>query len=262
MIDIHTHILYDIDDGSTDLETSVKHIANMSRSGVTDIFLTPHYIRYDFPTSKENIENRFQNLQKEISNKNIKIKLHKACEVYLDDNIWEDIEAQNLMINDTKYVLVETTMNGFQENLYEILFDLVRRGYRPIMAHPERYRDVYNELQVAEDLIFRNVYLQINAGSLLGLYGEKIKKTAWKLLQNGFAHFLASDNHCQNDDYVLPEAIEMLNSQFDSSYTELLTQTNPQKVLNDEPIEFFNNMNEPLQEKVSFFQKFLDFLRK
>jgi protein-tyrosine phosphatase len=96
MIDIHTHILYDIDDGSTSLENSMKHIANMSNAGVTDIFLTPHFIRFDFPTDKISIDERFQNLNKEISKQKINVTLHKACEIYLDDNIWQDIEAQDL----------------------------------------------------------------------------------------------------------------------------------------------------------------------
>ena len=259
MIDIHTHLLFDIDDGSKSLEISLDQIGIMERAGVTDIFLTPHYIRNSFPTNKQTIQERYVVLVDELKKNDINVNLHKAAEVYLEDDIHNDIEAENLTVNDTDYVLVETSMNGFPENLYDNLFHLVRKGYKPIMAHPERYLDVNTDIDYAENLLHRNVYLQVNAGSFLGTYGDRAEKAAWQLLENGWVHFIASDNHCLSQDFILPEALKLVSKKIGEEAVELFTVTNQQKVLNNESIEFFQFKQDNIdQKKIPFFQRFID----
>ncbi len=259
MIDIHTHILPDCDDGSPDVETSVKNLKMMQDAGVTDVVLTPHFLRNLYHNSADIIDNRFDLLQKAVLKENLNIDLHKAAEVYLDSKIIDDIEKENFFIGNTKYILVETGMTSFPDDLYEILYHLVRKGYRPIMAHPERYNNIIRNIGVAEDLMFRNVYLQLNAGSFIGNNGKQVQDTAWQMLENGFAHFLASDNHCQSDEYVLPKAIAEINNEFDESLTTLLTEINPKKMLNNEKIEFFymekQEISNPVQ--LNIFEKLM-----
>jgi len=109
---------------------------------------------------------------------------------------------------------------------------------------------------MAEDFMYRNVYLQVNAGSILGLYGSKIEKTVWQLIKSGFVHFLASDNHCRIDEYILPAAIEAIRDKIDDYTADLLTQVNPQKMLNNEKIEYFY-LKEQKVEKKGFFENIL-----
>ncbi|OQX71976.1 MAG: hypothetical protein B6D62_00555 [Candidatus Cloacimonas sp. 4484_275] len=238
MIDIHTHILPNCDDGSPDVNTSVEKIRSMVEEGVTDIVLTPHFMRKLYHNTADVIDERFDLLQKAVKENGIEITLHKGAEVYLDYNIVDDIKNEKFYINDTKYVLVETGMNGFPVNFLQILYDIVRNGFRPILAHPERYQDISENPYQVEDLIFRNVYMQINAGSLLGHYGSKIQETAWILLNNGFVHFVASDDHCQSEDYSLSKAFFEIKNNLDSSLAELLIRKNPQKLLNNEKIDY------------------------
>jgi protein-tyrosine phosphatase len=239
MIDIHTHILPACDDGADNLSTSITEIRKMINAGVTDIVLTPHFIRNVYNNHTDVIESKFNYLQNEVEKQKIPITLYKGAEVYLDENIFEDIESENFNINNSDYILVETNLSGFPKNLLEILYKLVKNNYKPILAHPERYPDIIQNPTLAEDLIYRNVYFQINAGSLIGLYGKRISKTAWKLLSRGHVHFLASDTHCNNDEYLLPLAYKIIKKNFGEDFAKLLCVINPDKLLKNKNIQLF-----------------------
>ena len=253
MIDIHTHILHNCDDGSDSLELSIEQITNMIDKGVTDIVLTPHYMNSYVQTDAKIIDKQFKELSKATAN--LEVILHKGGEIFLNPGVENKIDRE-LCIGDTSYILVETYMGEFTPDIYEVLFKLVRKGLRPILAHPERYNYIMNDPEMAEDFLHRNVYLQVNAGSILGLYGPKIAKTAWYLIDNGFAHFIASDNHCKIDEYILPAAIEAIRDNIDDYTADLLSQINPQKMLNNEKIKYFYLEKRPTEKK-GFFEKIL-----
>ena len=254
MIDIHTHILHKCDDGSTSLKLSIKQIKNMIDKGVTDIVLTPHYMNIYVQTDTMIIDKRFEELS--LAAAELKVNLHKGGEIFLNQGIDDKIIDSNLCIGNTSYVLVETNMGEFTPDIYGTLFNLVKKGLRPILAHPERYSYIMNNPEMAEEFMHRNIYLQVNAGSIMGIYGKKIEKTAWFLLDNGFAHFLASDNHCRTDEYILPLAIKAIRNRIDDYTAELLTQVNPQKMLNNEKIDYFY-LKEQKVEKKGFFERIL-----
>ena len=254
MIDIHTHILHNCDDGSTSLKLSINQIINMIDKGVTDIVLTPHYMNSYVQTDAIIIDKRFEELL--IATADMEINLHKGGEIFLNQGIDERTINRELCIGNTSYVLVETNMGEFTPDIFGTLFNLVRKGLKPILAHPERYNYIMNDPGMAEDFMHRNIHLQVNAGSLLGIYGQKIKKTAWILIENGFAHFVASDNHCRTDEYILPLAIKAIRNRIDNYTVELLTQINPQKMLNNEKIEYFY-LKEQKVEKKGFFERIL-----
>ena len=254
MIDIHTHILHECDDGSESLESSIKQITNMIEKGVTDIVLTPHYMNSYVQTDADIIERQYVELL--TATKDLNINLHKGGEVFLNAGIDDKTITKELCIDNTDYILVETNMGDLTYDIYETLFNIVKKGFRPILAHPERYNYIMNDPAMAEDFMHRNVYLQINAGSILGVYGSKIAKTAWYLINNGFAHFVASDNHCKTDEYILPMAIKLLREKIDANIANLLTQVNPQKILDNEKIEHFYQKKRKAEKK-GFFEKFL-----
>ena len=114
--------------------------------------------------------------------------------------------------------------------------------------------DIISHPDLAEELLYKNVYLQINAGSLFGNYGKSVQKTAWFLVENGFAHFLASDDHCHRPEYVLPEAWKMISRNIDDHTAKLLTEINPQKMIDNQSIEFFY-VTKIVEEKTGFFSK-------
>ena len=262
MIDIHTHILHGIDDGSKNIELSVDQIKIMADSGVTDIVFTPHYIRNSYHNTEEVILPKFKELSEAVKKEGIEISLYHAAEVYLEKNIINDIKKENFRINNTRYVLVETSLSAFPADLYTILYNLVKDGYKPILAHPERYSNIGMNFNLAEDMMYRNVYLQMNAGSILGNYGAQVRKTALKMLEHGYVHFLASDNHCKSDNYVLPQAVDFIKKNYDDYFAELLTEENPRKMLNNEDIDYFYLKTENIFEnKKGFFDRFLSLFR-
>jgi len=238
MIDIHTHILHGVDDGSPDLDISIEHLKLMQAVGITDVILTTHYLQPAFQNPVELITEKITELKEAVLKENININLHRGAEIYLEADIHKIIESEQLSLAGTKYVLVETNMTEFPTDLYQILYDLVKCGYKPILAHPERYMDVITNPSLVEDIIHKNVYMQINSSSLLGNYGNAIKKTAWRLLEKGHAHFLASDNHCRVPIYDHNIAVDLIRKNIDDYTAELLSKTNPAKIFTDENIDY------------------------
>jgi len=254
MIDLHTHILPGVDDGSPDIDTSLQHLRMMQEHGVTGVFLTSHFMRNMFDGDPETNRNKHFELKKAVEEENIDIELYTGFEIFLEPGIHQKIDDQQLSLNGTKYILIETNMSGFTVELPQILYDLVRTGWKPILAHPERYSDIINDPMIAEDFMHKNILMQINAGSLLGEYGRASQNTAWFLIEKGFAHFLASDNHCKKPVYNLNDALDEIRNNFDEHTANLLSVENPQKVLNNEPIEFFY-VKHIQEKKKGFFSR-------
>ncbi|HCX73755.1 MAG TPA: hypothetical protein DHM37_08560 [Candidatus Cloacimonas sp.] len=261
MIDIHTHILPGIDDGSPDMETSLAFLQKMATAGVAELVCTSHYIRNQFHNTLQIRQEKFLQLQQEAAKQQIPIKMHLAAEVYLEPEILNDIKKEQMNIADTKYVLVETDFTGFPINLKELLYQIVRSGYKPILAHPERYTDIKKKPEIAEEFMHRNVLLQVNAGSLLGNYGRVSAKAAWKLIELGYCHFIASDCHCRSGEYLLAEVADLLTKKFDNYTSKLLTEENPKKVINNENIDAFYLENIELG-KNNFWNRFKKTLSK
>ncbi len=238
MIDIHTHLLVGVDDGSTDLELSVTRLRSMKEVGVKGVVLTSHYMRGSFDNTAEILAPKFKTLLDAAREDKNDIDLYTGYEVYLAPDVANDIEEYNLTLNKGRYVLVETDLNAFPADLKENLFQIVRKGYKPILAHGERYVNILNHLSEADDLINRDVYIQVNAASLLGGYGRKVRETAWGLLENGWVHFIASDDHCRNPFYNLHIARERIIESIDEYTANLLTSVYPQRMINGEDIPY------------------------
>ncbi|MCF7794249.1 MAG: exopolysaccharide biosynthesis protein [Candidatus Cloacimonetes bacterium] len=254
MIDIHTHILHSIDDGSQDIETSITHLKLMQEYGVKAVFVTPHFMLQYYDFDQQLVLDKIAELQKAAEKENINIKIIPGREIYLDSSLFEKLKSGKMNMGNSNYILVETNMTNFPADLNQHLYDLVRSGLKPIMAHPERYTNIINDPDSAEDLLHKNVLLQINAGSLIGIYGKNVQKAAWFLVDNGLAHFVASDNHCKELDYTLPAAVEMLKQKIDEHTAELLTEINPRKIIDNEPITYFY-LEKVVTKKKGFFSK-------
>lgn len=256
MIDIHTHILPGVDDGSPDLETSLHQLRLMQAAGITEVFLTPHYLRPAYQNPLELITAKIAELKEAVSSEKIEIKLHRGAEIYLEADIIELIESEQLTLGGTEYVLVETNMTSFPTNFLQILYDLVRSGFKPILAHPERYLEIIIRPKLAEDIIHRNVYLQLNSGSLLGHFGSEIQKLAWKLVERGHAHFLASDNHCRFAEFNYHLAVDLIRKNLDDFTADLLSLHNPAKIFKAEQIDYFY-VDSITENKKSFLSRLL-----
>jgi protein-tyrosine phosphatase len=260
MIDIHTHILPAVDDGAKDTEISLRCLKTLQESGVTDVFLTPHYIPGEYDNTHEKIEEKCRLLRKSASQEGITVNLHSGVELYLTDAGQQDVDYSSYRLGSSDYILVETAMHGFPINLLDNLYQMVRKGYKPILAHPERYIDIIQNPSLAEDLIYRNVYLQANAGSFFGDFGKASTRAVWSMLQKGFIHFVASDYHCQTQNYPLTVFRDMMTTNYPGFPIDLLINQNPAKIIKNEEIEYLNRevlTSFPKTNAESFFQKIL-----
>ncbi|MBW6514513.1 MAG: capsular biosynthesis protein [Candidatus Syntrophosphaera sp.] len=238
MIDIHCHLLPQLDDGSRSAEDSLSQLRLMSEGGISHAFLTSHFMSGHYEYDRADYDARLQNLRDLARANGIDIKLHPGFEIYLHPKSLENIIKHNLVLGNSRYILVESDLNGLPEDFYANIFPLLRKGYRPILAHAERYVSIMQKTREAKNLIDLNVYMQVNAGSLVGAYGEKVRQTAWILVRNGWAHLLGSDDHARAPFGSYFRALELLREELDGETADLLSRDFPQMVLDDQPIPY------------------------
>lgn len=240
MRDIHCHIMYGIDDGSKSLEQSIEILKNAYSNGITDIVLTPHYIN----KSEYNCDNKkkkkiLDELIGELKKENIDINLYLGNEVMIDPDVSKLIANNKIStINNTKYVLVELPMHYENPNSEKMMFEIIRHGYMPILAHPERYDYVKEDISKLEPYINMGCILQGNYLSLFGRYGDEAKKILKILLKQRKIKILASDIHRPSTDYRIKKLKKKLKWFLrDKKYQEELLETNFFKIINDEIID-------------------------
>jgi protein-tyrosine phosphatase len=238
MIDIHCHLLPGIDDGSDSPESSLEQLRLMEQGGITHAFLTAHFMPGHYHYDRGQYDDKLTGLRQLAADNGIGVALMPGFEIYLHPFSSDDIDKHRLTLGDSRYILVETDLNGLPKDFYDNIYPLLRKGYKPILAHAERYVSIMKDPHAAKELIHEDVYLQVNSGSLLGQYGEKVRQTAWVLLRNGWAHLLGSDDHVRAPYGSYFQALELLRERLDGTTAELLTEDFPRILLNNETIPF------------------------
>ncbi|MBP3635024.1 MAG: hypothetical protein J6J17_01005 [Bacilli bacterium] len=235
MIDIHSHLLYGVDDGSKSIEESVLIIKKLNKIGFTDIILTPHYINYSsYNSCKTNNSIRFQDLKIRLANENINVNLYLGNEIYIDDEIMDLLKNNTISsLNDSKYLLIELPMSGEHESYYDIFLDLINIGYKVILAHPERYISFQKDFNKIYELKEIGVLFQCNIGSILDEYGKKARKTIIRLLKEHLITFVSTDIHHEKKNYMF---VENAKKKFRKYITEKeindLFENNAKKIIN------------------------------
>lgn len=237
MIDFHSHILPNIDDGSKSLEDSIELIKEAKQVGFTKIISTSHYIEDYYDANEEERTKLINELKEKVQD--IGIELYLGNEIYITNQITDLIaEKKASTINNSKYVLFELPMNSKPIDAKEVVFRLMEKGYVPIIAHPERYSYVKKDIEYVRELAEMGALFQSNYGSCIGMYGNDAKKTQKKLLKEGLIHFFGSDVHRREQVYPqMPKILKKLSKIISEEELELLTTINPQKVLDNEDIE-------------------------
>ncbi len=195
-VDIHSHLLPGLDDGVQSFEEAEEIILHFQRLGYKKLITTPHVMSDFFRNSNEDILNKLAELNAYLKQKGIDVIIEAAAEFYLDEALVDRIETDSpLLTFGKKYFLFETNFMTEPLNLKEFIFLATTKGYRPVLAHPERYLYLQSNFSKAEDLIGRGVLFQVNISSLSGYYSKSAQQTAQKLIDKGHVHFLGSDCH-------------------------------------------------------------------
>ena len=236
MIDIHSHLLFGVDDGSRTLEESVHVIKKLSEVGYTDIILTPHYINDStyVSTREENLD-VLKRLKVGLIRNNVNVNLYLGNEIYIDSEI-ANLLKNNIIssLNDTKYLLIELPMSGESEIYYDIFLDLINMGYKVILAHPERYISFQKDFNKIYELKELGVLLQSNVGSVLGDYGRGAKKTIKRLLKEILITFMGTDIHHNKEEYTFVlKAKKKMGKYLTQKQINNIFENNAKVLLND-----------------------------
>ena len=253
MVDFHSHIVYDVDDGAQKIENSVNLIKEAKEAGFDKIILTPHYMEDYYIVPKSEIEERIKKIKEKCEEEKIEIDIFQGNEIYITNHIIEYFNEKIISsLNNSRYVLFETPLNFEPANLVEVIYKLKEIGKVPVLAHPERYSFIQKDPNKLYELFEMGVLFQANYGSIIGMYGESAKKTVKLLLKNNYIHFLGSDVHREKSIYHnIEEAMNEIRKIIGNNSFENISNANIIKVINDEEIE----VEEPSKIKIGFFSK-------
>lgn len=193
MVDFHSHILYGVDDGSKNIDMSRMMINAAIEDGTTIIAATPHFIKDIYETPIDEYKEKFETLKSEYKSK---IEIIPSQEIMINKELEKDLKSGRVFgYNNTKTILVE--FNLFYYPLYaeRIFYNLIKDGYKIILAHPERNKALRDDPSLIYHLIDLGLYCQVNSGSLDGIFGESIQKFAEKLVRKNLIHVVGSDAH-------------------------------------------------------------------
>ena len=255
MIDIHSHILPNIDDGSRSIDETFNLIREAKNVGFDAIVSTSHYMEGYYETNVPEREVWVKAIYENLQAKNIDINLFLGNEIYMSENIIKLLEDRKAStINDTSYVLFELPLNAEPLNLYDTIYEMQQYKLVPILAHPERYSFVQREPELVYDLVEKGVLMQANYGSIIGQYGKKAQMIVRKFFEGNMIHMLGSDVHRQNTRYPkIPQILSELNSLIGEEKLEELTTTNPNLVIHNKRID----IETPHMMKLDFKEKMM-----
>lgn len=212
MFDMHTHILHGVDDGCQTIEESLKMIRKAIEVGVTDLMVTPHYAPLrGYKVSYEEKCKKFKALQKAVNDANLSINLYAGREIDAIEKMDIQLEAKHLhTISDTEFVLVDYGMEKM--NIDEHIYHLVIAGYKPIVAHPERY-NLIHDCKLYERWKKTGALLQVNASNVTKPKSALMKKRIKYLIKNKLIDLVSTDAHCNPNVYdELEKAIKYVES--------------------------------------------------
>ena len=198
-IDIHSHLLPGIDDGAKDIDNSIELILKMYSYGIKNFITTPHVLGDVYPNSSETIKSKLEEVRKALLAEGyLDIKINAAAEYMLDEQFSKRLEKNDILTLKDNYILVEMSYFNAPMNLYDVLFEIQLKGYKPVLAHPERYNFYHNELDNYYKLKKAGCLFQLNLLSLTEQYGKNVQQISNKLLKQNLYDFVGTDTHHKN----------------------------------------------------------------
>lgn len=239
MIDIHHHLLWDQDDGSTSLELSIEMAQMAAEDGITHIACTPHSNGY-YDYNPEVVSSKIARLQEILQQRKIPITLGRGCDFHTSyDNIRQSHEdPTRFSLNGGSYLLVEIPDQALPPSLNEIFYEMQLDGLVPILTHPERNLTLQKDLSRLEQWLRSGVLVQVTCGSVTGKMGKTAQRIAHELLSKRWVHFLATDAHnVTSRPPKMREAMNLVAEKYGSDYAHLLCVSNPLAAFMNKPMQ-------------------------
>ena len=209
--DLHSHLIPRIDDGAQSVKESLDLLQRLEKIGYRRCVITPHIMSDSYRNSSESILSGLDNLRKYAETFGVQIELYAGAEYYLDEEMLRRLKTKDILSVGSGYLLFETSYYASPLNLEQTIYEIAASGYRPLMAHPERYRYVRDPEEFYGRLREQGVSFQVNINSFGGHYGSDARRKARWLSDKGWIDFLGSDlHHRRQADFLL----ETVNSGF------------------------------------------------
>lgn len=238
LFDIHTHILPGVDDGAENMEQALRMLDAAYKDGTRGIIFTPHYKFDDNKYGIDKIRAAFDEFYDKCCDRYPDLTLLLGCEAYGEIELPQKLDdGKVLTMADTRYVLVEYHPSIEYSHVSRNLNDLIRYGYRPIIAHAERYQCFRKSLDRLRELIYMGALVQVNANGVIGKRGLSTKWFLSKLLKQRLVHFIASDSHDEaHRPVLLASCAKYVENKFGFDYMSELFVENAMRLINNEPI--------------------------
>ncbi len=237
-IDIHSHILPQIDDGAENFDISMKMLRTAYADGIKTMIVTPHYKPGRHNASPEKIRFLIEKLRQEAEKEGMEVKLYPGNEFYYHDGMFQELdEDRACTMAGSSYVLIEFGPMERFEYIRNGLYEALAHGWRPILAHAERYSAISGKTENVEELVSLGSCIQVNAGSILGKTGMGAKQFTKKLLKERLVHFVATDAHdAVKREPVLSSCGKYVGRKYGEAYAQSLFHDNPVHIIKNEYI--------------------------
>ncbi|WP_397536617.1 tyrosine-protein phosphatase [Rummeliibacillus pycnus] len=240
MIDIHSHIIFDVDDGPKSLEDSIKLLINATTEGITEIIFTSHVFHPHYHANVETVKERIGILQRGLEVHNIALKIHEGHEVRINEHICRQIDdGSALTLANSKYLLLELPSHGVPKYTFEIVNRIMAKNIIPIIAHPERNKGIAEKPELLEQLIRQGALSQITAGSVMGHLGRFVQRTALDLIDANLVHTYGSDVHnLKTRPFLFNQGLNYLEKHKRSEFVDIFLENNERIIANREILAF------------------------
>lgn len=238
MIDIHCHILPGVDDGAIDLEDALEMARIAQGDGIKTIINTAHYSpTFEYIKGKELMDKLIE-FNKELKKNNIDIEVLIGNELYYSKDLLADLEKKQFYtLNNSRYLLIEFSPMNFPKNIKDVVYELKIRGYIPVLAHVERYKEFQENPKLIREVIKEGALIQVNASSVTGKGPSVANKFCEVLLDKNMVQFIGSDAHRSNKRRpMLKEAYEYIAKTYGEERANTIFNTNPTNLINDKDI--------------------------
>lgn len=252
MIDIHSHLLPGIDDGSESLDVSLQMACDAVADGVTHALMTPHHMNGCYVNHASDVIKLTADFQTELNNANIPLTVFPSQEVRINGGLLSALDDGDILTTDEQgtYILIEFPSDDVPAFTMDMLFQIQQRGLVPIIVHPERNTRLMKEPQLLNDMVSRGAYAQVTASSYVGTFGKAVTAFSEDIIANGLAHLFASDaHHIPGRKYNMRAAFDKLTKQYGQSMVNEF-DNNARALVNGEPLVRWHET--PIKKKVFF----------
>lgn len=194
-VDMHNHLLPGIDDGSSSMDQTIGMLLKFVELGYKKLVFTPHVMQDCYPNTPDIIKEKLSEVRNEIEKLNIPLQVEASAEYNIEDAFLDKIKNNELVIIPGNYILFEYSFFSKPQQTENFIFELIVKGYKPILAHFERYPYYFNQPEIITKYREKGVLIQLNLLSIVGHYGPEVQKQAHWMIDNGYVDFVATDCH-------------------------------------------------------------------